>query len=227
MLKLEENFIKIRENIEKAARKSGRKFEDITLVAVTKTVNSQIIKALTQLGIKHIGENKVQIAQIKRQELNLTTDIKWHMIGHLQRNKVKTALEIFDFFHSIDSIRLAKEISQKSSNPIPVLLEVNTSQESQKFGFKDYELKENFRDLISLPNLKIQGLMTMAPFTENMETCRQCFIKLRNLLQELNKEYQVKMKDLSMGMTQDYEVAVEEGASIVRIGSAFFKDCPI
>ena len=224
MLKLEENVIKIKENIEKAATKSGRKFEDITLVAVTKTVHFRIIKELTQLGIKHIGENKVQNAQSKKQELNLNTDVKWHMIGHLQRNKVKTALEIFDFFHSIDSIRLAKEISKKSTRIIPILLEVNTSQEPQKFGFKDYELKENFEQLISLPNLEIQGLMTMAPFTSDMGKCRQCFIKLRSLLQKLNKEYEMSMKHLSMGMTQDYEVAVEEGASIVRIGSAFFRD---
>lgn len=218
---LKRNVETIEKNIEKAAKRSARKREDITLVSVTKTVNSTIIEKLIEYGMEHIGENRVQVAQEKKEELASYKDITWHMIGNLQRNKVKKALELFDFFHSVESLKLANEIDKKATSPIPILLEVNVSGEESKRGFSERDLREAIGPILELPNVKVEGFMTMAPFTSDMSICRNCFVGLRKIAETLRGEYKSSMPHLSMGMTQDYEIAIEEGATIVRIGSAF------
>jgi pyridoxal phosphate enzyme (YggS family) len=227
MEKLKENIAQVRGKIDEAARRAGRRPEEITLVAVTKTVPVDIIRSLASLGVQHIGENRDKWESLHHHMPQMT----WHMIGHLQKNKVKIALPIFHFFHSIDSVGLAEELSRQNLGRVaPILLQVNVSGESSKHGFpvKTVEketVEREIERLISLPNISIQGLMTIAPLTDNMDICRRCFSDLRNLSFRLQKVYagKVVMKHLSMGMTQDYEIAVEEGATMVRVGSALFQ----
>ncbi|NUM35438.1 MAG: YggS family pyridoxal phosphate-dependent enzyme [Candidatus Brocadiae bacterium] len=220
MQKLRENLQNVQKKIIQAALRANRDPSEISLVAVTKTVPSSFIEKLMELGVKNIGENRVQDARMKKDEL-AGHDVSWHLIGHLQRNKVKTALETFDFFHSVDTVALAKELSEKSSKSIPVLLEVNVSGEESKQGFAPEILEKSIENILSFPNLCVQGFMTMAPLTENQDVCRDCFRKLREL-----KDY-FHFKHLSMGMSQDYEIAIEEGATMVRVGSALFEGCSI
>lgn len=222
--KLRDNVGEIQERISQAALRSGRKIQDITLVAVTKTVSFTLVQMLLDLGIQHIGENRVQDAQAKFQQI--TKPATWHLIGHLQRNKVKPALKIFQWFHSIDSIALANELAQQNTHqPCQILLEVNTSGETSKQGFTTTELQNNIEKLLKIPQLNILGLMTMAPLTNDLSICRRCFIELRTLAEKLNQQYHgiLHLQHLSMGMSQDYEIAVEEGATMVRVGSALFK----
>ena len=218
------NISRVRECIAQAASKVGRNPEEITLVAVTKTVSVDIIAELAALGISDIGENRVHHGAAKRQAL-ATLPIKWHFIGHLQRNKVKQALASFDFYHSLDSTRLAQEMANRvDAGKISVLLEVNISSEDSKHGFSRLEVQSEIEKLLELPQLEIQGLMTMAPFTSDMAVCRHCFRELKNLAGELQRRYpkELKLRHLSMGMSQDYPIAVEEGATMVRVGSALF-----
>ena len=224
---IQKNYESILENIETAAAKAGRSSTSVAIVAVTKTVDENTIRMLFDLGLDNIGENRVKDALTKAQDLS-DLPIKWHMIGHLQRNKVKKALNLFSFFHSVDSRRLAVEIdkeSEKQDLMTPVLIEVNTSGELSKFGIGPAEAIKLTEQIAELRNISLKGLMTMAPFTEDTEVCRKCFVRLRGLLDEINEKevYPEKLTELSMGMTQDYVAAVEEGATIVRIGSAFFK----
>ncbi len=230
--RLKDNVSQVQERIAQAAIRSGRQPGEITLVAVTKKVTPEIMEALVSLGIHHIGENRVQDAKEKKKRCQHAARQEWHMIGHLQRNKVKEALKIFDFFHSIASVSLAREISKYAAqvvppdgSSVPVLLEVNVSGEVAKDGFAPEELEKDMSTLTSLPFLDIQGFMTMAPQTEDMKVCRECFQKLALLRRCLWEKYLGKSPKprLSMGMSQDFEVAIEEGASWVRIGSALFQ----
>ena len=215
--RISQNLQDVKRRIAQAARRAGRSPEEITIVAVTKGLATQSIEAALEAGIRHIGENRVQeaggkIAHLSASGLRPT----WHMVGHLQRNKVKTAVEIFDIIHSIDSLRLAQALSSHAQNTIPVLIQVNVSGEGTKSGFSIAELPEAVAGIRCLPNLAVKGLMAIAPLASDPEEVRPIFRKLRELRDSLGLEH------LSMGMTDDFEVAVEEGATMVRIGRAIF-----
>lgn len=227
------NLERVRERMADAARRACRKPEEITLVAVTKTIELAVIKKAIALGLRDFGENHVQEAEWKTP---LLPEVTWHMIGHLQRNKVKKALLIFDMIHSVDSLRLAQEIDRCASRigtRVPVLLEVNLSGEATKYGFRMApcvtrgEEKEVFfscvEEILRLPHLQVRGLMTLAPLVAQPEEARPYFQQLQGLREELEERFpQVCWEDLSMGMTDDFEVAIEEGATIVRVGRAIF-----
>ena len=221
------NFIKTK--IKTAAARSGQDQDKIELIAVTKTVGLQEICRVAESGVKNIGENRVPDAAFKKEALKgrLSPDIRWHMIGHLQTNKVKQAVRIFDMIQSVDSLRLSREIDKRAAQMdkfMPVLLEVNVSGEEVKFGFEPEVLLKDIGRIALLPNIKIKGLMTMAPLTDDTAAIRPVFQGLKNLSQKINDKNicSVDMQYLSMGMSQDYEIAVEEGANMVRIGSAIF-----
>jgi pyridoxal phosphate enzyme (YggS family) len=229
-----DNIARVRESIKQAALRGGRRPEDVTLVCVTKGRPMKDIEEALACGVTDIGENRVQEAFLKHRELSAKryplNAVKWHLVGHLQTNKVKEAVAIFDLIHSVDSLKLAKEIDKQASrtNKIQeVLLEVNTSGEKSKYGFKPQELIQVISDMIILNNVNVRGLMTMAPVVRNKEETRRYFRMLRELKDKVNAflptiNYRL-FSVLSMGMTQDYEVAIEEGATIIRIGTAVFE----
>ena len=207
---LAENLKKVEENIEKACRRAGRKREEVTLIAVSKTKPISMLSEIYDCGIRDFGENKVQEICEKRDFL--PSDIHWHMIGHLQRNKVKYIIKDTALIHSVDSYRLAEEIN------------VNIAEESSKFGIAANETLQLAVEISRLDNLRIQGLMTIAPYTENPEENRPYFEKIRELSVDIKQENidNVSMDVLSMGMTGDYMTAIEEGATIVRVGTGIF-----
>lgn len=211
------NLRDVERRIAQAAQRAGRSPAEITIVAVTKGLTAQAIEAALEAGIRHIGENRVQEAREKIARLsNLQPCPTWHMVGHLQTNKVKTAVEIFDIIHSIDSLRLAEALSGRARNTVPVLLQVNISGEEPKSGFSEAELPKAAEDVARLSMLKVKGLMTIAPLVSDPEEVRPIFRRLRELRDYLGLEH------LSMGMSDDFEVAVGEGATMVRIGRAIF-----
>ena len=222
---IKNNLEIINEKIKKAALKASRNPEEIKLVAVTKTATIEQIEEAISAGVEIIGENKVQEAKEKYQIL--TPDIEWHLVGHLQTNKVKYAIEIFDLIHSVDGIKLAKEIDRRSLQfgmITNVLVEVNISGEETKYGIKPEEVEPFLKEISEFSRIRVRGLMTIAPIVEDKEEVRPYFRKLRELSKEIKKKNikNVRMDYLSMGMTEDFEVAVEEGANIVRIGRGIF-----
>jgi len=222
---IKNNLKIINEKIRKAASRANRNSEEIKLVAVTKTATIEQIKEAISAGVKTIGENKVQEAKEKYQILS--ADIEWHLVGHLQTNKVKYAIEIFDLIHSVDSIKLAKEIDRRSQQfgmITNVLVEVNVSGEETKYGIKPEEVESFLKEVSEFSRIKVRGLMTIAPIAEDQEEVRPYFRKLRELSEEIKSKNlkNVKMDYLSMGMTEDFEVAIEEGANMVRIGRGIF-----
>lgn len=222
---LKYNLRAINEKIEQSARKVSRNTAEITLVAVTKTVSSEKIQAVVDAGIRVIGENRVQEAITKY--LDIGNRVEWHLIGHLQTNKVKKAVEIFSMIHSLDSIHLAQEIDKrlKSINKImPVLIEVNTSGEQTKFGIEPGQLFGLIEDILNLPNIKVTGLMTIGPglAIEDKEKSRPCFRMLYELRQKVEHEFGITIPNLSMGMSSDFEIGIEEGSNMIRIGTAIF-----
>ena len=211
------NLQDVQGRIARACERSHRSPDGMTLVAVTKGVEAQAIKAAFDCGIRHFGENRVQEAEDKIAQLSdLRPNVTWHMVGHLQSNKAKRAVDLFDIIHSVDSVRLAEILSRRVQKTLPVLLEVNVSGEATKGGFSVEEIAAAVGEIRQLPNLKVMGLMTMAPFVIDSEEVRSVFRKLRELRDSLGLEH------LSMGMTDDFEVAVEEGATMLRIGRAIF-----
>jgi pyridoxal phosphate enzyme (YggS family) len=221
---IQENLERVLEKIEKAAGRVGRDPKNIDLVAVSKTVSSQKINEGIKAGIKIIGENKVQEAKSKKDSVD---PVIWHMVGHLQTNKVKHALQIFDMIQSVDSLHLAEEMNkrcQMAGKKIPILIEVNTSGEASKFGCDPQKLPDLVSEISQLKQLEIRGLMTIGLFTDQMDLVRPCFIQLRELSEKIDQLSLegVSMNQLSMGMSSDYEVAIEEGATMVRIGTAIF-----
>ena len=211
------NLHDVERRIAQAAQRAGRSPAEITIVAVTKGLTAQAIEAALEAGIRHIGENRVQEAREKIARLsNLQPCATWHMVGHLQTNKAKTAVEIFDIIHSIDSLRLAEALSGRAQNTVSVLLQVNISGEEPKSGFSEAELHKAAEDVARLPMLEVKGLMTIAPLVSDPEEVRPIFRRLRELRDSLGLEH------LSMGMSDDFEVAVGEGATMVRIGRAIF-----
>ena len=215
-----ENLVRLRERIAAAAARSERTAEDVTLVAVTKTVGIDRIRDAMAAGAAEIGENYVQEAQGKW--LELRDAVRWHFIGHLQRNKAKAAVEFFDTIQSVDSLALAQEIgrrAQAANRRIDVLVEVNIAGEATKYGASPEEALGLAGEIAGLEGIRLRGLMGMAPFVENPESVRPCFRLLRSLFEKLPAE---NRGWLSMGMTQDFEVAIEEGSNMVRIGTAIF-----
>jgi pyridoxal phosphate enzyme (YggS family) len=238
MANIPERIERVKENISTACARAGRKPDDVRLVVVTKSADLDAIRQVIQTGISELGENHVQ--QLKKvcsqtDELlhspssNQPTPIKinWHMIGHLQRNKVRQVLPLISLIHSVDTLRLAEEINDaavKMDLCPQVLLQVNCSNEPQKYGVPVGAAIHMAEQIETLPNLKLVGLMTMAPLTMNKDVVRACFVRAAELLLEMRGEKIVStgFTELSMGMSSDYEIAVEEGATILRIGSAIF-----
>lgn len=217
------NIDRVREGIARAAARSGRDPAGITLIAVTKNVPAEQINVAIKAGVKNIGENRVQEAVAKFDAV--TAPVKWHFIGHLQRNKVKQVLGRFDLIHSLDRLSLAREIQKRAAALgilVPCLVEVNVGGEESKFGIKPDDLSSFLREVAGFPNIKICGLMTIAPFSPNPEAARPVFRRLLELYDRGGYPPGVTMEYLSMGMSGDYVVAVEEGANMVRIGTAIF-----
>jgi len=224
---VEKNLTELQERIESACSRSIYNQESVELVISTKYVDADIIRILFELGVPCIGENQLQATERKKEGLN-DLDLRWHMFGHLQRNKVKKAVRIFDLIHSVESVTLAKEISKESEKlgkNTRVLVEVNVSGEETKYGLSPGETIPFLCEINNLESIKVEGLMTMMPIVDDPETCRPMFKELRELSERIRDEniQNVEMNILSMGMTQDFEVAIEEGANLVRIGSAVFE----
>lgn len=220
-----ENYKAVEERVRKACERAGRKREEVTLIAVSKTKPMSMIEELLPLGVVDFGENKVQ--ELSAKEESLPDFVRWHMIGHLQRNKVKYIVDKAYLIHSVDSLRLAETISQEAGKKgvtASVLIEVNVAGEESKYGVSPEETPELVEIISRLPNLTICGLMTIAPFVENAEENREVFRNLRKLSVDIQEKKfnNVTMSVLSMGMTGDFEVAIEEGATMVRVGTGIF-----
>ena len=238
MVKIAERIGRVKENIAAACARSGRDPAEVKLVVVTKSTTVEAIEEVIRRGCLDLGENRVQ--QLKKVSLQLEEflkenapqtpagqKIRWHMIGHLQRNKVRQVLPIIALVHSVDTLRLAEEINAcaaKLDISAPVLLQVNTSEEPQKYGVSVGAAPHLAEQIETLSSVKLVGLMTMAPLTHNKDVIRKCFVRARELFVEMRGEKVVGQQfiELSMGMSSDYEIAVEEGATILRIGSAIF-----
>lgn len=221
-----ENSIIVRSRIKEAAERAGRRADDIILVCVTKTVGVPQIEEALAAGVADIGESRVQDAEIKFKAIGMRA--KWHLIGHLQTNKVKDAVRIFDLIHSVDSLKLAEEISKRAGvfdKTQEILVEVKTSEEATKYGAATEKVLDLVEKAAALPHIKIMGLMTMAPIVSDAEEARPYFKRLREISEAIaaKKIDNVNMRYLSMGMTQDFEVAIEEGANMVRVGHAIFE----
>lgn len=217
---IKSNVLAVQKRIAAACGRSKRSPKEVTLVAVSKGVDIPLIEAAYNAGLRHFGENRVQEGKEKIARLSGLEGITWHMIGHLQSNKVKMAGELFHIIHSADSVKLAESISRwvsnKSQVDFPILMQVNIAGEASKQGFAVSEVIPAFKAISRLPKIKIPGLMTIAPMVANPEGARPVFRKLRQLRDELG------LQELSMGMTDDFEVAIEEGATLLRIGRAIF-----
>ena len=219
----------VSERIKKAALKADRNPSDIVLVCVTKEASVKGLSEAIENGITDIGENRVKDAILKYESLNNKAGIRWHFIGHLQTNKVKKVVRIFDLIHSVDSFRLAEEIQKQAeeiSKMQSILLQVNVSGEETKYGINAKDTESLIKAIRSMKNVMLLGMMTIAPYSTNPEDSRVHFRKLRELRDSLlsYNSGNIDMKHLSMGMSGDFEVAIEEGADIVRVGSAIFKE---
>jgi len=218
-----ENLERVRERIMQAAVKVGRSTSDIKLVAITKTHPAEKVREALSTGHTLFGESRVQEARAKIPEL--PSNLRWHFVGHLQKNKIRHALPLFELFHGVDSLTLAQEMNRiaadEGAHP-SVLLEVNAAEEGSKFGFKDETLRAEMESLLALPRLSIEGLMCIPPLADEPEASRTFFVRLRELRDSLEKEFDLRLPCLSMGMTQDFWIAVEEGATLVRVGTAIF-----
>src|SRR5205823_6594250 len=199
----------------------------IALVAITKTHPAEKVREAIEAGQTLFGESRVQEARAKIPEL--PSNLRWHFVGHLQKNKIRHALPLFEMIHSVDSLGLAQEINriaeEEGMHP-RVLLEVNVAGEGSKFGFSPDKLRDQMEALLALPRLSIEGLMTIPPLAEEAEASRKYFVRLRALRDRLQTDFRVDLAQLSMGMTQDFPIAVEEGATLVRVGTAIFGERP-
>lgn len=214
---IRKNLEEVRRRIAQAAERGGRSSLEVIIVAVGKTMDAATIRSGFEAGLRDFGENRVQEARDKFPQLaDLSPQPTWHLVGHLQSNKVKQALQLFQVIHSVDSVHLAEVINRQAGRPVPVFLEVNMAGETSKFGFNPPEVLSAAESIARLPNLQLQGLMTVAPMVSDPEEVRPVFRRLRELRDRLG------LPHLSMGMTDDFEVAVEEGATLVRIGRAIF-----
>jgi PLP dependent protein len=218
-----DNLVRVREQISTAAAKSGRTPNDVELVAITKTHPAESVREAIEAGQILFGESRVQEARAKIPEL--PSNCRWHFVGHLQKNKIRHALALFEMFHGIDSLALAQDLNRiaEEEGLYPrILLEVNVAGEGSKFGFASDALGEQTEALLALPRLSIEGLMCIPPLAMESEDSRKFFVQVRELRDSLEKEFSLKLPQLSMGMTNDYSIAVEEGATLVRVGTAIF-----
>lgn len=225
-MSIKENIDGILEKTAAAARRSGRKPEDITVIAVSKTVDAQRAREAAEGGLVNLGENRVQELVSKYEQLT-DIDIKWHLIGHLQKNKVKYIIDKAVLIHSVEDLELAKEINKRAVQhdiTANVLIELNIGEEESKFGIDGESVYDFVKSMEQFENIKVLGLMTVAPFNENPEDIRWVFKKMKEIFDKISgmKLKNTEMKYLSMGMTNDFEIAIEEGANIVRIGTAIF-----
>lgn len=226
----------VKENIVGACERSGRNIDSVSTIVVTKTAEFEQIREVIENGYTELGESRVghlrQVASEVEEYLSANSEnpelpksVNWHMIGHLQRNKVKQALPLVSMVHSVDTLRLAEEISQaaiKLDKTVKVLLQVNCSGESQKYGVPVGAAIHLAEQMMTMPKIKLAGLMTMAALTKDDSVIRKCFVRAREVFEDIRKEVGKEFEHLSMGMSNDYEIAVEEGATILRIGSAIF-----
>ena len=222
---VKENFQSVEARIQAACDRAGRSRKEVTLIAVSKTKPVEMLQTIYDAGSRDFGENKVQEMCDKSEQL--PTDIRWHMIGHLQTNKVKYIVGRVSLIHSVDSLHLAQEIEKQAAKLdviVPILIEVNIAEEESKFGIHKEETISLVREVAALPHIRIQGLMTIAPYVENPEDNRAYFRGIKQLSVDIARENidNVSMDCLSMGMTGDYEVAIEEGATMVRVGTGIF-----
>ena len=215
------NLRRVQERVRAACQRAGRSPDEVTLIGISKGFPVEAVVAAHAVGLSDMGENRVQEAAAKI-EAAAAQGIRprWHLVGHLQSNKVKTAIGLFDIIQSVDSLHLAEVISRQARAPVPVLLEVNVAGEESKFGFNPNDVPDALARAGALPNVDVQGLMTVAPVAENAEDVRPVFRRLRKLGESLG------LRHLSMGMSDDFEVAIEEGATLVRIGRAIFGPRP-
>jgi len=223
MSSVAENLERVREQVAQAAAKVRRAVDEIQLIAISKTHDAEKVRAAYEAGQTLFGESRVQEARAKIPLL--PSSLRWHFVGHLQKNKIRHALPLFELFHSVDSLALAHEmnrIADEDGMHPRVLLEINVSGEGSKFGFKPETVRAEMESLLALPRLSIEGLMTIPPLAENAEASREFFAQLREFRDALEKEFDLKLPQLSMGMTTDFRVATEEGATLVRVGTAIF-----
>jgi len=225
---LEENFRRARERIEAACGRAGRNAKDVMIVAVSKSQPPEAVRAVAELGQLIFGENRVQEAKAK---IPLCPErVRWHMIGHLQSNKARDAVALFSMVESVDSLSLAEELEKwadKQARTLPILLEVNIAGESSKFGYNPDAVLRDLRQINDLRHLEVHGLMTIAPWTTDAEKVRPVFRRLRDLKSQCEQVLGAPLQHLSMGMSGDFEVAIEEGATMVRIGTALFGPRPL
>lgn len=236
-MSIDERVAAVRATIADACARSGRTPSDVTLIAISKTHPAAAVFQAAQAGVQHFGENRVEEAETKLPSVRaLTSDaLTWHMVGHLQSRKARDALLLFDMIHSVDTLKLAEKLSRAASERekrIDVLLEINISGEDSKYGIsaagweRDAQVRlavfNSMREIAMLPGLRVRGLMTMAPIVSTMETARPVFTGLRAFRDAAQSELGLALPDLSMGMTDDFPVAVEEGATMVRVGRAIF-----
>ncbi len=222
---LQKNLESVRDAIGRAAARSGRDPEEVLLLPVTKTLGADVVEQAWQLGIRQVGENKVQEILSKKEAMG--EKMQFHMIGHLQRNKVHQVLDKVCLIHSVDSVRLAEEIdreAEKKGLTARILLELNVAREESKYGILEEDLDAVLQNLARFQHIRVEGLMTVAPFVENPEENRKIFRRMREIFIDIRqkKVNNIDMQILSMGMTNDYEIAVEEGATIVRVGTGLF-----
>jgi len=213
----------VQDRIRAACARAGRSTDSVSLLAVAKTHPAEAVQAAAACGLTLFGENKVQEAKAKIPACS--SKLRWHLVGHLQSNKVRDAVELFEMIQSVDSLRLAEEINKRAeqaSKHMPVLLEVNLAGEASKFGYAPERLLAQLKDLNALPRLEIHGMMTVPPWSPVAENVRPYFRRLRELKQQCEEVLGAPLLQLSMGMTGDFEVAIEEGATIVRVGTAIF-----
>jgi len=223
MSDISENLARVSATIADLAARAGRPADSIQLVAISKTHDAGKVRAAHEAGQTLFGESRVQEARAKIPEL--PSNLRWHFVGHLQKNKIRHALPLFELFHGIDDVDLARDmnrIAEEDGMHPRILLEVNVAGEGSKFGFTPDKLREQMEELLALPRLSILGLMTIPPLAEEAEASRKFFVQLRELRDQLQAEFHVDLAQLSMGMTQDFAVAVEEGATLVRVGTAIF-----
>ncbi len=231
MNEIEENLRSVRAQLVHAAAACGRNPEEVTLIAVSKTFGQESILPAIAAGQLHFGENRIQEAESKLPGFQKMAHLKWHMIGHLQSNKARRAAELFDFVHSLDSIKLARKLSQAAieiGKTLPVLIQVDLGLETTKFGTEQSQVADLVAAILNLNGLHLQGLMTIPPFFDNPEESRPYFAALRELRDALQADQAgcLGNGELSMGMSHDFEVAIEEGATMVRIGTAIFGQRP-
>lgn len=223
MTKIADLLNRVQDDIQNAALEAGRKPEDVKLVAVSKTKPVELIMEAYDAGQRVFGENRVQELTDKVEKL--PQDIEWHLIGHLQTNKAKSAVQYSNIIESIDSLHLFESVEKAASNLekiIDVLVQVDIGKEDTKFGIEEENLYELIKPIVASKYLNLKGLMSIPPFLPNPEDVRPYFVKMRNLLDNINTRFSLSLSELSMGMTNDYKVAIEEGATIVRIGTAIF-----